>query len=79
MFKKNSKLKSNIIIDNSGNNNLNPEQEKFIKECLNKKEILGNDIKKCKKNDLKVENYNHNNILLKKENYPNKKVNRRIQ
>ena len=79
LFNKNSKLKTNIIIDNSGNNNLNPEQEKFIKKFLNKKEKLGTDIQECKINDVKVQNYNHNNILLKTKNYPSTKINRRIQ
>ena len=62
----NSELKSTIILDNNGNSNLNNEDKKFIEDYLNKKETLKNNINKCKINSIKVQNYNHNNILLKK-------------
>ena len=64
---KDSKLKSTIIMDNNGNNKLNSEQEKFIKDYLDKKEKLQNNINQCSINSIKVQNYNHNNILLKKK------------
>ena len=85
LFKKNSKLKSNIIIDNYGNNNLNSEQEKFITDCFNKKEKLEKNINKCKINTVKVQNYNHNDILLKQnkdlktEKNTNDILNRRLK
>ena len=77
LFKKNSKLKSNIIIDNCGNNNLNPEQEKFITDCFNKKEKLEKNINNCKINSIKVHNYHHNDIFLKKNKNTKRKVIRR--
>lgn len=64
---KDSKLKSTIIMDNNGNNKLNSEQEKFIKDYLDKKDKLQNNINQCSINSIKVQNYNHNNILLKKK------------
>lgn len=64
---KNSKLKSTVIMDNNGNNNLNSEQKKFIKDYFDKKEMLENNLKKCSINSIKVDNYNNNNILLKKK------------
>ena len=59
---KSSKLKSTVIMDKNGNNNLNPEQKKFIKDYFDKKEMLENNIKKCSINSIKVQNYNHNDI-----------------
>ena len=61
-FKK-CKFKSTIIVDNNGNSNLNNEEKKFIEDYLDKKENLENNINKCKINNIKVQNYNHNNIL----------------
>ena len=71
---KDSKLKSTIIMDNNGNNNLNSEQEKFIKDYLDKKEKLQSNINKCSINSIKVQNYNHNNILLKQKSNSNNKA-----
>ena len=62
----NSELKSTIILDSNGNSNLNNEDKKFIEDYLNKKGALNNNINECKINSIKVQNYNHNNILLKK-------------
>ena len=62
-----SKLKSTIILDSNGNSNLNKEDKKFIEDYLNKKGTLKNNINKCKINSIKVQNYNHNNILLKQK------------
>ena len=72
LFTKNEKLKYNIIIDDFGNNNLNFEQEKLIEDCLIAKEKLENNIKKTKINNVKVMNYNDNNILfMQKKNTKN--------
>ena len=71
---KDSKLKSTIIMDNNGNNNLNSEQEKFIKDYLDKKVKLQSNINKCSINSIKVQNYNHNNILLKQKSNSNNKA-----
>ena len=70
-----SKLKSTIIMDNNGNSNLNNEEKKFIEDYLDKKEKLENKIKKCKINSIKVQNYNHNDILLKQKTSSNKAIN----
>ena len=70
-----SKLKSTIIMDNNGNSNLNNEEKKFIEDYLDKKEKLENKIKKCKINTIKVQNYNHNDILLKQKTSSNKAIN----
>ena len=70
-FKK-CKFKSTIIVDNNGNSNLNNEEKKFIEDYLDKKENLENNINKCKINSIKVQNYNHNNILLKQKTESNK-------
>ena len=70
-----SKLKSTIIMDNNGNSNLNNEEKKFIEDYLDKKEKLENKIKKCKINSIKVQNYNHNDILLKQKTSSNKALN----
>ena len=52
LFKyKSSKLKSTIIMDNNGNNNLNSEQKKFIMDCFDKKIKMENNVKKCKINN----------------------------
>ena len=64
IFKK-SNLKSTIIMDNNGNNNLNLEQKKFIKDYFDKKEELENNISQCKIQNIKVQKYNRNNILIK--------------
>lgn len=69
-----SKLKSTIIMDNNGNSNLNNEEKKFIEDYLDKKEKLENKIKKCKINSIKVQNYNHNDILLKQKTSSNKSI-----
>jgi hypothetical protein len=61
-------------MDNNGNNNLNSEQEKFIKDYLDKKERLQSNINKCSINSIKVQNYNHNNILLKQKSNTNNKA-----
>ena len=64
LFKyKSSKLKSTIIMDNDGNNNLNSEQKKFIMDCFDKKMKLENDVKKCKINN------NNNHTKFKKINF----------
>ena len=73
LFKKNSKLKSNIIIDNNGNNNLNSDQEKFITDCFNKKEKLEKNINKCKINNFKARNYKQSDKFLKQNKKSNKK------
>ena len=70
-----SKLKSTIIMDNNGNSNLNNEEKKFIEDYLDKKEKLENKIKKCKINSIKVQNYKHNDILLKQKTSSNKAIN----
>ena len=70
-----SKLKSTIIMDNNGNSNLNNEEKKFIEDYLDKKEKFENKIKKCKINSIKVQNYNHNDILLKQKTSSNKAIN----
>ena len=70
-----SKLKSTIIMDNNGNSNLNNEEKKFIEDYLDKKEKLENKIKKCKISGVKVQNYNHNDILLKQKTSSNKAIN----
>ena len=70
-----SKLKSTIIMDNNGNSNLNNEEKKFIEDYLDKKEKLENKIKKCNINCIKVQNYNHNDILLKQKTSSNKAIN----
>ena len=70
-----SKLKSTIIMDNNGNSNLNNEEKKFIEDYLDKKEKLENKINKCKINSIKVQNYNHNDILLKQKTSSNKAIN----
>ena len=62
---KNSELKTTIILDNNGNNNLNYEQKKFIENYFYKKKELGNNIKKCKINSIKVDKY-HSNYISKK-------------
>ena len=63
LFKyKSSKLKSTIIMDNDGNNNLDSEQKKFIMDCFDKKIKLENDVKKCKIN-------NNNHTKFKKNNF----------
>ena len=63
-----SKLNKAIILDNNGNNNLSPDQKKMINVYFDKKEKLGKNIKNCNINSIKVQNYNHNNILLKENN-----------
>ncbi len=70
-----SKLKATIIMENNGNSNLNNEEKKFIEDYLDKKEKLENKIKKCKINSIKVQNYNHNDILLKQKTSSNKAIN----
>ena len=70
-----SKLKSAIILDSNGNSNLNNEDKKFIEDYLNKKGTLNNNINECKINSIKVQNYNHNNILLKQKDSNNKDIN----
>jgi len=65
---KNSELKSTIIMDNCGNNNLNLEQKRFIEDYFDKKKVLENNIKNCKINTIKVEKYHCNNIFKKESN-----------
>ena len=56
---KNSKLKSNFIIDDNGNNNLNSEQKKIIEDYFNnRKDTLQNNINKCKINGIKMKKSN---------------------
>ena len=62
-----SNLKKTIIINNNGGNNINSEQTKFVKDYLEKKNPIKN-VKRCSINTIKVQNYNHNNILLKQKN-----------
>jgi hypothetical protein len=62
---KNSELKSTIIVDNCGNNNLNCEQKKIIDNYFDKKRELEKNIQNCKINIIKVEKYNCNDIHMK--------------
>ena len=62
---KNSELKSTIILDNCGNNNLNCEQKKIIDNYFDKKRELEKNIQNCKINIIKVERYNCNDIHIK--------------
>lgn len=62
---KNSELKSTIIVDNKGNNNLNLEQKKFIENYFDKKKELEKNIQNCKINTIKVEKYHCNDIHMK--------------
>ena len=64
LFQK-SEFKSTIIMDNNGNNNLNLEQKKFINDYFDKKEKIQKNINECKIQNIKVQSYNRNNILLK--------------
>ena len=73
LFKfKSSKLKSTIIMDNDGNNNLDSEQKKFIMDCFDKKMKLENDVKKCKIN-------NNNHTKFKKINFIRSDRNKRFK
>ena len=70
-FKK-SNLKSTIIIDNNGNNNLDLEQKKFIYNYLNKKfdsktKKINNNNNHTKINSIPVQKYKENNILFKNQ------------
>jgi hypothetical protein len=75
LFKyKSSKLKSTIIMDDDGNNNLNSEQRKFIMDCFDKKTKMENNFKKCKIDLIKKKKSSKNrlknlSINLKKNNY----------
>ena len=63
LFKyKSSKLKSTIIMDNNGNNNLDSEQKKLIMDCFDKKIQMENNVKNCKI-------YKSNNQKNKKKNF----------
>ena len=61
---KSSNLKSTIVIDDKGNNNLNLEQKKFINDYFNQKDKKD----KNKINTIPVQNYKENNILFKQKN-----------
>ena len=63
IFKKSS-LKSTIIIDNKGNNNLNSEQKEIIGNYFNfnKKNTI-NSVKKVKINTIPIQIYKENNTL----------------
>lgn len=76
---KNSKLKTTIIIDKNGNNNLNSEQKEFFREFFSNKEENENNSNKCKVNTIRVQSYNHNNILLKQKNEKKKASNLKFQ
>lgn len=62
---KNSSLKSNFIIDDEGNNNLNFEQKKIIEDYFDKKKNLKQNINTCRINIIKVQEYNKNDISSK--------------
>ena len=62
---KNSSLKSNFIIDDKGNNNLNFEQKKIIEDYFDKKKNLKQNINTCRINTIKVQEYNKNDISSK--------------
>ena len=74
-----SNFKKTIILDNKGNNDLNSEQKKLINNYLQKKAELENNIKKSKINSIKVEKYNHNNILLKQKKAHLNQINKSLQ
>ena len=61
---KSSNLKSTIVIDDKGNNNLNLEQKKFINDYFSQKDKKD----KNKINTIPVQNYKENNILFKQKN-----------
>ena len=58
-----SNLKSTIVIDNEGNNNLNLEQKKFINNYFSQKDKKD----KNKINTIPVQNYKENNKLFKQK------------
>ena len=58
---KSSNLKSTIVIDDKGNNNLNLEQKKFINDYFSHKDKKD----KNKINTIPVQSYKENNILFK--------------
>ena len=60
LFRK-SNLRSTIIIDNKGNNNLDSEQKKIINNYFNKK----NSFQKLKINTVPLQKYKENNIVFK--------------
>lgn len=62
-----SKLNRAIVMDNNGNNNLNPEQKKLFDDYFDKKKSLEKKINNCKINTIKVQSYNQNNIHLKEK------------
>ena len=65
LFKKSkSNLKTAIIIDNDGNNNLNSEQKKFIDEYFKNKSKDKKNEQKIKINDIFVEKYKINKAVL---------------
>lgn len=69
LFKK-SVLKSTIIIDNNGNNNLNLEQKKFIDKYINKRTHRIKKLKNMKHfkiNSIPIQTYKENNILFRNE------------
>ena len=65
LFKhKSSKLKSTIIMDNNGNNNLDSEQKKLIMDCFDKKTKMENNVKKCKiYNSINLKNNKTKNFI----------------
>lgn len=64
---RNSSLRSTIIIDNKGNNNLDLEQKKIIDNYFYKTNIKF--LKKTKINQIKVTKYNENNKVFTQKNY----------
>ena len=60
---KSSNLKSTIVIDDKGNNNLNLEQKKFINDYFSQKDKKD----KNKINTIPVQNYKENNKLFKQK------------
>lgn len=65
LFRKSS-LKSTIIIDNKGNNNLDLEQKRIIDNYFNK--TKGKFLKKTKINTIKVTKYNENKNVFTQKN-----------
>ena len=67
-----SNLKSTIVIDNEGNNNLNLEQKKFINNYFSQKDKKD----KNKINTIPVQNYKENNKLFEQKTpYSSKNTN----
>ena len=71
---KSSNLKSTIVIDDKGNNNLNLEQKKFINDYFSQKDKKD----KNKINTIPVQNYKENNILFKQKTPHNNNNNTKV-